>query len=109
MLKQLQVRADDLAECLLVLEWELRVRNLDRRLGAVRDLERVENLIESLRQEVEILTHGKWMPLLTSLDTKVSSIRRSEAYRTAAWIEAVELLWYIGQATMDPVRQVTQC
>jgi hypothetical protein len=109
MLKHLQVRADDLAECLLVLECELRSRILDRRLGAVRDLERVENLIEGLRQNLEDLTQMKLAPLVMRLDKKVSSIRCSEAYRRAAWIESADLHWYVGSEAVDPISLVTFC
>ena len=47
--------------------------------------------------------------LLVPLDSKVSAIRRSNAYRTAEWFEAVDLRWYICQAKIDPVEQEIWC
>jgi hypothetical protein len=102
-----QLRADDLMRCLLVLEREVRSSDLCRRMAAVQDLERVEQLVESFRREFPVL--GQSASLFAPLDRKVSSIRRSEAYKAAAWIDTAHLKWYVLQTMVDPVQQVLLC
>jgi hypothetical protein len=109
MLRQLQLRADDLAECLLISELEMRrSRTLETRLEAFRDFGRIVDKIDCLRRDAEEL-HAK-EDLLEPLDRKAASIRRSSPYRIAEWFQLYsDVRWYVGPATIDPVRQVTQC
>jgi hypothetical protein len=100
-------RTLDLFQCLLVLERALQSGDLNRRMAAVHDLERVELLIESLRLESRTLADPA--SCVAPLDFKASSIRGSESYKTAAWIDGASLRWYVFQAPVDPIRQVTQC
>jgi hypothetical protein len=54
MSRQLQSRADDLAECLLVAELEMRRSwNLEKRLEAFRDFGRIVDRIDGLRRDAE--------------------------------------------------------
>ena len=102
MLRQLQARADDLAECLLISELEMRrSRTLERRMKAFRDFGRIVDRIDVLRRDAEEL-HAK-VGLLAPLDTKVANIIRSSAYRISEWLatDASELAWFIGPHTID--------
>jgi hypothetical protein len=109
MSKQLQLRADDLAECLLVAELEMRRSwNVDAQIAAYRDFGRIVDSIDVLRRDVEEL-HVK-DDLLRPLDRKVASIMRSQPYRIAEWFLLYsDVRWFVGQATVDPVQHVTQC
>ena len=45
------------------------------------------------------LSTGKWQLIM-----------RSSPYRIAEWFHLYsDVHWYVGPATIDPVRQVTQC
>ena len=56
MLRQLQQRADDLAESLLVHELEMkRSRTLEYRMQAFHDFEAVVDRIDALRRDAEVL------------------------------------------------------
>jgi hypothetical protein len=109
MSRQLQLRADDLAECLLVSELEMRrSRNLEKRLEAFRDFGRIVDRIDVLRRDAEEL-HAK-EDLLGPLDRKVASILRSGPYRIAEWFHLYnDVHWYVGPATIGPVQQVSPC
>ena len=100
MLRTLQARADDLLECLLISELEMRrSRTLERRMDAFRDFGRVVDRIDVLRRDAEAL-HAK-EDLLASLDRKVASILRSSAYRISEWFatDASLLAWFIHPQT----------
>lgn len=103
MLRTMQARADDLLECLLISELEMRrSRTLERRMGAFRDFGRVVDRIDVLRRDAEEL-HAK-EGLLAPLDRKVASIMRSPAYRISEWFatDSSELAWFIRpQADLD--------
>ena len=109
MSRQLQTRADDLAECLLVSELEMRrSRTLEKRLEAFQDFGKIVARINCLRRDAEEL-HAK-EDLLEPLDHKVASIMRSASYRVVEWFRLYyDVHWYVGPATIDPVRQATQC
>ena len=109
MSRQLQLRADDLAECLLVSELEMRRSwNLEKRLEAFRDFGRIVDRIDCLRRDAEEL-HAQ-EDLLGPLDRKVASIMRSGPYRIAEWFQLYsDVRWYVGPVTIDPVRQATPC
>lgn len=109
MLRQLQLRADDLAECLLISELEMRrSRILETRIEAFRDFGRIVDRIDCLRRDAEAL-HAK-EDLLEPLDRKAASIMRSSPYRIAEWFHLYsDVRWYVGPAMIDPVRQATQC
>ena len=109
MSRQLQLRADDLAECLFVSALEMRrSRTLEKRLEAYQDFGRIVARIDCLRRDVEEL-HAK-VDLLEPLDRKVASIMRSGAYRIAEWFHHYNnVRWYVSPASIDLVRQVTRC
>ena len=109
MFRQLQLRADDLAECLLISVLEMRRSwNVEKRLEAYREFGRIVERIDVLRRDAEEL-HAK-EDLLTPLDRKVANIMRSAPYRVAEWFHLYcDVHWYVGPATIDPVQQVTQC
>jgi hypothetical protein len=109
MSRQLQLRADDLTECLLVSELEMRRSwNLEKRMEAFRDFGNIVDRIDVLRRDAEEL-HAK-EDLLKPLDRKVATIMRSPPYRIAEWFHLYsDVRWYVGPATIDPVRQMTQC
>src|SRR5688572_10585354 len=109
MSKQLQLRADDLAECLLVSELEMRrSRTLEKRLEAFQDFGRIVSRIDGLRRDAEEL-HAK-EDLLEPLDRKVASIMRSPPYRIAEWFHRFsDVRWYVNPGSIDLVRQVTRC
>ena len=108
MLRQLQCRADDLAEGVLVFALEMRrCRTLHQRLEAFRNFGSVIDRIDALRRDAELVHCEK---MLVPLDKKVAEIMRSPAYRISEWFRRYEgVRWYVGQATIDPVRPVTQC
>jgi hypothetical protein len=108
MIRQLQCRADDLAEWLLIFELEMRrSRTLERRMEAFRDFQKTVDRIDSLRRDAELAHCDR---LLVPLDKKVAGIMRSPAYRISEWFQLyADVRWYVGPATVDPVRQVTQC
>jgi len=108
MLRQLQSRADDLAECLLVVELEMRrAWTLGTRLEAFREFGKIVDRIDVLRRDAEVL-HAK-EDLLAPLDRKAASIMRSAPYRVAEWFQTCDVAWFVGPATIDPVRHATQC
>jgi len=108
MLRQLQIRADDLAESLLICALEMRrSRTLEKKLDAYRDFSMAVNRIDALRRDVEEFLQGDAKePIMADLDRKVASVMRSPAYRTAEWFDRYcRVYWYVGQASM----LVTQC
>jgi len=108
MLRQLQARADDLAEWLLIFELEMRrSRTLERRMEAFRDFQKTVDRIDSLRRDAELAHFDR---LLVPLDKKVASIMRSPAYRISEWFNLYEdTNWFIGPETFDPIGHATQC
>ena len=112
MLRQLQNRADDLSESLMVFELEMkRAWNLERRMEAFRGFAAVVDKIDLLRRDAEeFLSSARAKDaMLERLDKKVSSIMRGEPYRVAEWFTSAEVDWNIAQAAIDPIRQSTQC
>ena len=109
MFRHLQLRADDLAECLLVSELEMRrSRTLEKRLEAFQDFGRIVSKIDVLRRDAEEVHATK--DLLEPLDRKVASIMRSAPYRIAEWFHHYNSVrWYVGPASIDLVRQVIRC
>jgi anti-sigma-K factor RskA len=108
MLRQLQSRADDLAESLLISELEMRrSRTLEKKLEAYRDFAAAVDRIDALRRDVEELVHSDAKEsILADLDRKIASVMRSPAYRTVEWFDRYcRVQWYVGQATM----LMTQC
>src|SRR4030095_7949635 len=103
MLRQLQGRASDLAECLLISELEMRrSRTLEKKLEAYRDFGRAVDRIDELRRDVEEFVHwGAKEAVMADLDRKVASVMRSPAYRIVEWFDRYCLVrWYVGQASM---------
>ena len=108
MLRQLQARADDLAEWLLIFELEMkRSRTLERRMEAYRDFKKTVDRIDSLRRDAELAHFDR---LLVPLDKKVAGIMRSPAYRISEWFNLHDdLQWFVGPAAFDPIGHATQC
>lgn len=102
MFRQLQLRADDLAESLLVAELEMRrSRTLEQRLEAFHEFGRLVARIDGLRREAEEL-HAK-EDVLEPLDRKVARIMRSAPYRIAEWFHLYDdVHWYVGPARSIP-------
>lgn len=112
MLRKLQSRADDLAECLLISGLEMRrSRTLERKLEAYRDFSHVVDRIDVLRRDAEAYIHSDAKEsILGDLDRKVASVMRSPGYRVAEWFQLYsDVGWYVGPATIDPVQPATQC
>jgi len=114
MLRQLQQRADDLAESLLVHELEMkRSRTLEYRMQAFHDFEAVVDRIDALRRDAEVLlpTARVKDAMLESLDRKAANIRRGPAYRIAAWFasEGSRISWLVGPASLEPHLAVSAC
>jgi hypothetical protein len=111
MLRQLQARADDLLDSLFVAELEMRrSRTLEKKFEAYREFGRSLDRIDALRRDVEELSHVAKESILDDLDRKVSSVMRSTPYRILEWLHLYsDPQWFVGPATIDPVRQVTQC
>lgn len=109
MLRQLQKRAEDLAECLLVSELEMRrAWTLGTRMEAFRDFARIVDSIDVLRRDAEQLQAKE--DLLTPLDRTAATIMRSDPYRIAEWFKLhCDVIWFVGPASIDPVRKMTQC
>jgi hypothetical protein len=109
MARQLQLRADDLAESLFVAELEMRrSRTLEQRLQAFLDFSRTVARIDALRRDAEELHADEH--LLEPLDRQVAIIMRSPAYRIAEWFYLDDdVRWYVGPATIGPVRQEALC
>ena len=108
MLRQLQSRASDLAECLLICELEMRrSRTLEKKLEAYRDFGLAVDRIDGLRRDIEALMHGDAKEsIMSDLDRKVASVMRSPPYRIAEWFDRYcAARWYVSQASM----LVTQC
>ena len=86
MLRQLQSRADDLLERLLICELEMRrSRTLAQKLDALSEFGRVVDRIDALRRDIEELGVKKTM--IAGLDRKVASVMRSPAYRIVEWFQ----------------------
>jgi hypothetical protein len=108
MMRQLQSRADDLAESLLISELEMRrSRTLEKKLDAYRDFGRAVDRIDALRRDVEEFVHWEGKEsIMADLDRKVASVMRSPAYRIVEWFDRYcRVRWYFGQTSM----LVTQC
>src|SRR5262245_60557072 len=108
MLRQLQSRADDLAECLLISELEMRrSRTLEKKLEAYRDFGRAVDRIDALRRDIEEFIHWDAKEsIVADLDRKVASVMRSTPYRIVEWFDHYcRVQWYVGQDSMH----VTQC
>jgi hypothetical protein len=108
MLRQLESRAADLAECLLICELEMRrSRTLENKIAAYRDFGRAVDRIDALRRDVEEFVHWDAKEsIMADLDRKVASVMRSPAYRVAEWFDRYcNVGWYIEQ----PSLLVTQC
>jgi hypothetical protein len=107
--RQLQLRADDLAESLFVSDLEMRrSRTLEKRLEAFRDFGRVIDRIDVLRRDAEEL-HAE-ANLLTTLDRHAAHIMRSAHYRIAEWFHLYSHVhWYVLPAPIDPLRHAIQC
>lgn len=98
MLKQLLNRADDLAECLLISELEMRrSRTLEKKLEAYRDFGRAVDRIDALRRDIEEFVHWDAKEsIMDDLDRKVASVMRSPAYRLVEWFDRYcSVRWYI--------------
>jgi len=108
MLRQLQARADDLAEWLLTFELEMkRSRTLERRMEAFRDIRKTVDRIDSLRRDA-VLAHVD--RLLVPLDKKVAGIIRSSDYRISEWFDLYDdVEWFVGPAAFGPMGHATQC
>jgi len=108
-LRQLQHRADDLAECLLIFELEMkRSRTLAQRLEAFHDFAQVVNRIDVLRRDAEESLHSQAKDsMLRGLDRQAASIMRTPAYRVAEWFESqgATLGWFVGPEVADPLHQ----
>ena len=103
MLRQLQNRASDLAERLLISELEMRrSRTLEKKLDAYRDFGRAVDRIDALRRDIEELIHWDAKDsIMADLDRKVANVMRSPAYRIVEWFDHYcRVSWYIGQASM---------
>jgi hypothetical protein len=108
MLRQLQSRASDLAECLLISELEMRrSRTLEKKLEAYRDFGKAVDRIDALRRDIEELIHWDAKEsIMADLDRRVASVMRSPAYRIVEWFDRYcRVRWYVGQTSM----LVTQC
>jgi hypothetical protein len=100
MLKNLQNRADDLTERLLIAELEMRrSRTLERKLEAYQEFGQTVNRIDTLRRDLEAFGQAESKEsLLTGLDRKVSQVMRSPAYRVAEWFDRYyQVRWYVEQ------------
>lgn len=98
MLRKLQSRADDLLECLLIAELEMRrSRTLEKKLKAYQDFGQTVDRIDSLRRDMEELSHADAKePLMAGLDRKVAQVMRSPAYRVAEWFDRYyRVQWYV--------------
>jgi hypothetical protein len=112
MLRQLQARADDLAECLAVSELEMRrSRTLASRLDAFNDFAAISERVDALRQDAEALHATQQDTLLDDLDRKVAAVMRSSPYRIVRWFatNAAELPWFINSASAYPLRHMRPC
>jgi hypothetical protein len=112
MLRQLQRRADDLAECLLISELEMRrSRTLQKKMEAFRAFGSVVDRIDALRRDAELLHFDEKGEMISRLDRKVGSVMRSPAYRIAEWFstDSAELAWFVGPESIDPMRQLRPC
>ena len=103
MLRQLQSRVDDLAECLLISALEMRrSRTLEKKLEAYREFGSAVDRIDALRRDVEEFVHWNAKEsTMADLDRKVASVMRSPEYRIVDWFEHYcRVRWYVGQASM---------
>jgi len=103
MLRQLQSRASDLAECLLISELEMRrSRTLEKKLEAYGEFGRAVDRIDALRRDIEELIHWDAKEsIMAVLDRKVANVIRSSAYRIVEWFDRYSCVrWYVGQASM---------
>ena len=106
MLRHLQIRADDLAECLLIFELELRrSRSLAKRLEAYEDFERVVDRIDALRRDAETLHADQKDEMLDRLDRKAVSVGRSPPYRIAEWLTTAggKRRWLVLPGGVEPM------
>jgi hypothetical protein len=109
MLRQLQNRADDLNERLMICELEMRrSRTLERKLEAYHEFGTVVDRIDALRRDLEEL--GVRKSMVAELDRRAAGVMRSAAYRVAEWFQLyANLSWYVAPAPVDPGRLATPC
>jgi hypothetical protein len=109
MLRQLQSRADDLFERLMICELEMqRSRTLEKKLQAYLEFGTVVDRIDALRRDLEEL--GVRKSMVSELDRRVAGVMRSAAYRVAEWLQLyANLSWYVASAPVDPGRLATPC
>jgi|tagenome__1003787_1003787.scaffolds.fasta_scaffold20727334_3 hypothetical protein len=110
MLKELQRRADDLAERVLICELELhKARNLAMRMQAFHDFCNLVVRLEILRRDAEAILHSD--RIVARLDKKVRNVAGSEPYQVASWFatQAPELSWLICPATFAPMNLSQPC
>jgi hypothetical protein len=108
MRRQLQNRAEDLAERLLIADLEMRrSRTLPGKLAAYRDFGSAVDRLDQLRRDIEEFVHWDAKEsILADLDRQVASIMRSPAYRVVEWLDRYcRVHWYIGQSSL----LATQC
>jgi len=103
MLRELQSRADDLTECLLISELEMRrSRTLEKKLEAYREFGRAVDRIDALRRDVEEFVHWDAKEsIMADLDRKVASVMRCPPYRIIEWFDQYcHVRWYVCHASM---------
>jgi hypothetical protein len=102
MLRQLQIRADDLAEHLLICELEMRrSRTFGQRLEAYKDFRRVIDRIDELRRDAEILHAHDHDTMFDRLDNRVVRLMRSMPYRAIEWIVTAKVSWFWDSASSE--------
>jgi hypothetical protein len=102
MLRQLQIRADDLAEHLAICELEMRrSRTFGQRLQAYKDVGLVIDRIDELRRDAEILHANDRDTMLDRLDNRVVRLMRSMPYRAIEWIATAKLSWFWDSASSE--------
>jgi hypothetical protein len=111
-LKQLQQKAEDLAERLLIIELELKPgRNAERRRSAYHEFASVVHRVGLLRQDADdlLLSAGSLDRLLSNLDKRVKYVKGGQAYKIVAWLESAQVSWLVGPESVDPLRQMRPC
>jgi hypothetical protein len=112
MFRQLQARADNLAESLLISQLEMRrARTLANRMQAIEEFGAVIERIDALRRDAELLHAVEKDTLLDDLDRKVTSVMRSAPFRIVSWFtnEGAKLSWLVGPLTTYPLSRSPMC